>query len=445
MNAQEVIFIGLPGPTHNYGGLAAGNIASARNAGNISHPRQALMQALDLAEKLMELGLSVAVLPPQLRPYLPALRAAGFSGTAADVIAGAAEQNPQLLARVYSSAAMWTANAATVSPSWDTTDKTLHVTPANLITNLHRAIEAESTYAVLKQVFAGAHMQCHLPLEAEIAMADEGAANHTRLAPSHAEQGLHVFVYGRGSANAPQPKKFPARQTLAASQQIASQHHLPPAHCLFIQQNPAAIDAGVFHNDVICVGNESVLLVHEQAFAGGLRDILGIADAYRQRFDKTLTSVMVSSDELSMEDAVSTYFFNSQLVTLPSGEMALISPLEVREHAKASALVDRLCADDANPITQVHYLDLRQSMRNGGGPACLRLRVPMTQTEIEAVRDHCKVMLTADMLEELRQWGDIHYREQVAPNDLADAALYEECRLALTDLSRLLRLALIDD
>ncbi|MGA8031441.1 MAG: N-succinylarginine dihydrolase, partial [Casimicrobiaceae bacterium] len=40
-------FDGIPGPTHNYSGLAQGNLAAERNAQQVSNPREAALQGLE--------------------------------------------------------------------------------------------------------------------------------------------------------------------------------------------------------------------------------------------------------------------------------------------------------------------------------------------------------------------------------------------------------------
>src|ERR1019366_8438871 len=141
MGVLEVNFDGLPGPTHNYSGLAAGNLASERNRNLIANPRQAVLQGLAKMKALADAGYAQAVLPPHERPAVAALRALGYVGSDAAVVARAGREAPQLLAACSSAAAMWAANAATVSPSSDTADGRVHFTPANLVSNFHRSLE----------------------------------------------------------------------------------------------------------------------------------------------------------------------------------------------------------------------------------------------------------------------------------------------------------------
>lgn len=436
---KEVIFVGLPGPTHNYGGLSGDNMASSAHRGQVSNPREAALQVIGLMRTLQSLGIEVGVLPPQLRPSLTLLRTQ-FSGEAAALIAQAAKEASALLEAACSSSSMWVANAATVSPGIDNADGKLHLTVANLHTNAHRRIEAEDTYLVLKDIFSSVpDAVVHLPLSAELGLRDEGAANHMRLAPWHSAHGLNVFAYGTDGGKDDPPT---ARQTLSASKAVAAKH--ATSQCVFVKQNAQCIRKGVFHNDVIAVANESVLLVHEEAYAGGRADIERIAAAYRTLHSKAPVVIIVRSDELTVEEAVQTYFFNSQIVS-HEGYMTVIAPMEVKtlHGGKAFALLERICADPANPIKDVICLDLRQSMHNGGGPACLRLRVPMTQKQLSALKHHTGAMVTNDLLKNLESLVRAHYPESLHAKDLANAALYHRCRTMLTELSALLRLKLL--
>lgn len=442
--AHEVNFDGLVGPTHNYAGLAYGNLASTKNRNTISHPRAAALEGLAKMKFLMDLGLKQAVLPPQERPDVMTLRRLGFSGSDAQVLEKAARESPLLLASCSSASSMWAANAATVSPSSDTTDGRVHFTPANLASQLHRSLEAKETSHILRAIFrdesAFAH---HDPLPATPALGDEGAANHTRLASEHGALGLEIFTYGRSaSSNLSAPKKFPARQSLEASAALARLHQLDMNRTLFVQQNPAAIDAGAFHNDVLAVGNLNVLLYHQAAYA----DACAFAAEARTKFTSLAGAdsilIEVAESEVALADAISSYLFNSQLVSLPDGSMAMICPTECRETASSWAFLDRL-TEMETPIKSVHFVDVRQSMKNGGGPACLRLRVVLTESEIQKATQG--VFLTAELFEKLTAWVNLHYRESLSPADLADPLLLTESRVALDELTRLLSLGTLYD
>ncbi|MDP9142690.1 MAG: N-succinylarginine dihydrolase [Pseudomonadota bacterium] len=438
----EANFDGLVGPTHNYAGLSFGNVASTRNAERHSNPREAARQGLMKMHALSEMGLYQGVLPPQERPHLPTLRRLGFSGTDAQILSAVRKKAPTLLAAVSSASAMWAANAATVSPSADTADGRVHFTPANLCTNLHRAIEADATARALKAVFPDpSFFAHHPPLQSSPTLGDEGAANHTRLCANYGEPGLELFVYGREGGVEHSPTRFPARQTLLASQSIALLHELSAQTTTFVRQRPEAIDLGVFHNDVIAVGNREVLLYHEQAFvdAQSLRGWICTHFSGERR----PAFVEIGSDELSVTDAVTSYLFNSQLVCPPNGGMLMIVARECQESPKVWATIQRIIADPGNPVDGVQVFDLRESMNNGGGPACLRLRVVLNAKERAAVNS--SAWLTNRRYGELMSWVDKHYRERLSFDDLADPQLLEESRMALDRLTRILKLGSLYD
>ena len=426
----------MPGPTHNYSGLATGNLASERNRSAIANPRLAALQGLAKMKALADRGYAQAVLPPHERPDVAALRSLGFTGDDATIIARAARNDSPLLAACSSAAAMWAANAATVSPSADAADHRVHFTPANLTSHFHRAIEAPTTTRVLRAVFADeARFAVHDPLPAAAQFGDEGAANHTRFTSNPAAPGIELFVYGRIAYDtaANSPVRFPARQTREASQAIARGHGLDPARTLFAQQNPAVIDAGVFHNDVIAVGNEAVLFCHESAFVEQEALLTELSAAVGAGF----TPIVVRAAEVSVERAVATYLFNSQLLTRADGGMLLVAPAECAEDPSVGAYLARLVAS-GGPIREILTFDLRQSMRNGGGPACLRLRVALTAAERAAIA--ANIWLDDALHAALVGWVERNYRDRLAPSDLADPALLIEGRRALDELSALLRL-----
>jgi succinylarginine dihydrolase len=438
--AYEVNFDGLVGPTHHYAGLAYGNVASEKHGGTVSNPRQAALQGLGKMKMLADLGVRQAVLPPQERPDVRLLRRLGFKGSDAEALWRARREAPLVLAAACSASSMWAANAATVSPAADTADGRTHLTAANLVSHLHRHIERDGTAAALKVIFADeACFAHHRALPAAVQLGDEGAANHTRLCQEYGGPGLEVFAYGRRAMGegGRTPGRYPARQTLEASMAVARLHGLDPGRTLFVQQNPAAIDAGVFHNDVICVGNRDVLFYHRAAFAEGSKAVEAIRGAYARATGGELRCVGVTEEEVSVGEAVGSYLFNSQLVSLPEGKTALVCPQECREQERTRRVLERLVGG-GSPIDAVHYVELRQSMQNGGGPACLRLRVVLTARELE--RMHQGVFLTGELFERLSDWVRRWYRERLGLDDLADPKLLEESRGALEELTKILGL-----
>lgn len=366
----EINFDGLIGPSHNYGGLSFGNLASHQNSGSVSLPRKAALQGLNKMRRLMDLGLHQGFLPPQRRPDTWFLRHLGFKGTDEEVCAAAWAEDPALLANAMSASAMWTANAATVSPAPDTADGRCHLTVANLSTMLHRSMEWRETLDTLRRIFVDQrHFAVHDPVPA--CFGDEGAANHMRMASRHGVTGIEILVFGERKAHG-----FPARQDRRASQAIARLHGLDSQRILLARQSASAIEAGAFHNDVVAVANEHVLLAHEQAF----EDKESVY-AFIRKHVPGCVIIEVPADQVSLEDAVRSYLFNSQLVTLPAGAMALIVPTETQECEPVRQWLDRFVSG-AGPVERLEVIDVRESMRNGGGPACLRLRL---QTDAAAM------------------------------------------------------------
>ncbi len=436
MSRVEANLDGLIGPTHNYAGLSFGNIASETYAGRISNPRAAALQGLAKMQIVMELGVPQFVMPPHPRPNSHLLHQLGFRGSIRKQIEQVVRNTPELSPYIYSSSGMWAANAATVCPSIDSADGKVHFTPANLISTPHRALEKDFSSLLLRTIFSDkTHFVHHAALPSSLLLSDEGAANHMQLDVEGG--GLHIFVYGRvGMDNT--PARYPARQTLLASQAIARLHGLNEKKAIFLRQHPRAIDAGVFHNDVISTSHENILLYHEAAFAEGDSAI----DIIQKLAGPELCLVRFEESQLSLQEAVKTYLFNSQILHTSTGYV-VIAPAECQSSKSAHASLQALCADVTNPISRVIYADLRESMQNGGGPACLRLRVPLEKDELSAV--HAHVVLTPTLYTELCNWVEKHYREYLAPDDLRDPLLAEEAHTALDALSNILHLGNIYD
>ncbi|MDU9397813.1 N-succinylarginine dihydrolase [Pseudomonas sp. zfem003] len=442
MSAHEVNFDGLVGPTHNYGGLSYGNVASQSNSQAVSSPKEAALQGLAKMKALMDMGFKQGVLAPQERPNVAALRSLGFAGTDAQVIEKAARDAMPLLAACSSASSMWTANACTVSPSADTADGRVHFTAANLNCKFHRSIEHPTTSRVLAAMFADErHFAHHAALPAVAQFGDEGAANHTRFCKGYGEAGVEFFVFGRSAFDSrfPAPSRYPARQTLEASQAVARLHGLSEAGVVYAQQNPAVIDQGVFHNDVIAVGNGEVLFHHQDAFLETDKVLAELHDKLG-RVGGRFQAVCVPREAVTVEDAVRSYLFNSQLLSRADGSMLLIVPEECRNNARVWRYLQTLTAEDG-PIREVKVFDLKQSMQNGGGPACLRLRVALKDNELAAVNPG--VILTPSLYDTLTAWVEKHYRDRLSESDLADPQLLTECRTALDELTQILKLGAV--
>jgi succinylarginine dihydrolase len=421
MTATEINFDGLIGPMHNYAGLSPGNIASASNAGAISQPRAAALQGLGKMKQLMDRGLTQGFLPPPRRPAIAALRALGFTGDDRSVLARAATEDPVLFNNACSASAMWAANAATVIAGPDSGDGRVHLVTANLSTMLHRSFEAPDTFRTLRSIFADErHFVVHPALPGTQHFSDEGAANHMRIASHHGDRGLNIFVHG-----APRGSRFPERQARRAGEAVA---RIAAADAFHALQSQAAIEAGAFHNDVVAVANEHVLLAHVDAF----EDKAGLfAAAERAAPD----FVAVEVDSIGLDDAITSYLFNSQLLTLPEGGMALVLPGEARENERVWTAVETIVSGN-NPINEAIVVDVRESMRNGGGPACLRLRVPVSEAARHAIDPRF-------LLDE-RRWDDLnalverHWPEKIDARELADPALWAAAGAAHDALDALL-------
>ncbi len=438
MKFFEANFDGLVGPTHNYAGLSVGNVASLSNAKNSSSPRQAAKQGLSKMKALHDLGLVQGVLAPQERPDVYTLRRLGFTGSDAQVIANAAKQAPAVFRAVCSASSMWTANAATISPSADTADGKIHFTPANLTNKFHRSLEPITTGKILQAMFRNPeYFAHHTHLPDNDHFGDEGAANHTRLCSAYGKRGIELFVFGRYAfdSSKPVPKRYPARHTLEACEAVARLHGLDANHVVYMQQNPDVIDQGVFHNDVIAVGNQNVLFYHQQAFVDTQTKLTELQHKFGN--ETALHLIEVKDSEVSVAEAVKTYLFNTQLIALPDGTMAIIAPTECQESPSVSAYLASL-TERNTPIKQVHYYDVKQSMRNGGGPACLRLRVAMSEQERQAVNPN--VLMSDTLFTTLNTWVDKHYRDEISEADLADPQLLQESRTALDELTQILQL-----
>lgn len=416
MALVEINFDGIVGPSHNYAGLSLGNLAATSHAGEVSRPREAALQGLAKMRHNMALGLVQGFFVPLDRPNMSWLENLGTSISSAE---------PHIRAAAFSASSMWTANAATVSPAPDCRGGLCHLSPANLMTMPHRSHEWPGTLAQLQLAFAN---RDHFAIHSAVLppFGDEGAANHMRMCRSHGEAGLEIFVYGTSGDS------FPARQHIEASKAIARRHQLDPSRVLFVEQSPEAIAAGAFHNDVVAVANEQVLLCHEQAFA----DPDGTYAAIRERMPEA-EIIVVPASAVSLADAVQSYLFNAQLVTLPGGAMALIVPLEACEHARVRGWIDALLAGNG-PIRQVLPVDLRQSMANGGGPACLRLRVVADPAAVDP-----RFQLDEARADRIAATIERHWPEAIEPGELGNARLTSDiiaARLALLEALELAEL-----
>jgi len=415
MPLVEINFDGIIGPSHNYAGLSFGNVASMGHGGEVSEPRAAALQGVDKMRSNLALGLDQGIFLPHPRPDRAWLERLGTT---------IEEAEPLLAANAMSASPMWAANAATVSPAPDTADGKCHLTVANLRTMPHRSHEWPATLKQLELAFGDSSFAVHGPVPP--AFGDEGAANHMRLAGGHDARGVEALVYGvSGGA-------FPARQHVEASKAIARLHGLDARRTIFVQQSEEAIAAGAFHNDVVAVANERVLFAHEQAFADK-QPLLDACAAHVPGFEY----VEVAATDVPIEDAIRSYLFNAQLVTPPDGETTLIVPTEARETASVWRWLERHLAGNG-PIRRVEVVDVRQSMANGGGPACLRLRVVADPAAVDPrfIVDELKLDRIGEIVQ--RHWPQqIHHSELQKPALIVDIERARAALLQALDLSAL--------
>ena len=456
MSVLEVNFDGLVGPTHHYGGLGFGNVASHSHAHQASSPLRGALQGLEKMWMLAERGLPQAFLPPCVRPNRAFLERQGFVGELRDQLKGAAEQSPKILSAAYSSAFMWTANAATVSSSNQIGDGHLHLAIANLAANLHRAQEAVERFAWMKFIFRNSPSTVlHPSLSSCWPLRDEGAANHLYLTSDLEKPGYEFFVHGHDEMESSSSwvgnalPHFLARQGRLASEAVARLHRLSPNRFYLLKQSPQAIDAGVFHNDVIATSHENLLIYHEHAFV----DSDEVLDRFQARFDEeaksnggngrapaNLVRILVGEHELALKDAVECYLFNSQIVSLGTynqlgtKRMLLVAPQQCRDLEAARRLIERWIADPSHPIGEVVYVPLDQSMANGGGPACLRLRMQMTEQQRHEL--YPVVWLTAQRRDWLEGWIRRGYPERLTIDDLARVDFAEHALAVVAELHR---------
>jgi succinylarginine dihydrolase len=465
----EVNIDSLVGPTHHFGGLGVGNLASLAHARQTSRPKAAALEGLSKAAFIARLGIPQYLLLPPSRPKLQWLERLGWisrsdKGIVSQSANGATNnlqlsafgpklteqlqltlaQAPKIFSAAYSSSFMWTANAATVTCNEDATDCRLHLTPANLISSWHRSFEAEERLSDLRALLqAMPHCAVHEPLPSIVPLRDEGAANHMRLWNPGVPGGINVFVYGANQEGGWAGEIFMPRQTQAACQAIGRIHHLSPANTFFLRQHPDALAAGVFHNDVIATSHENLVVHHQRAFWEAERQWESIESLFLAHTDQKLIRVEVSEDELPLSDAVRSYFFNSQIVTPAASRqradlprMVLICPAQCREVASAHGLIDRLVADSNIPIDEAHFISLEQSMANGGGPACLRLRLPLASTQIDGLPKGCR--LDAALQDRLSRVIERYYPDELVIDDLAHFDLVVALMAASHEVSRAL-------
>ena len=433
---SEINFDGLIGPTHNYSGLSDGNIASKENFSSVSNPKKAALQGLKKAKILINAGLNQGLFLPHERPFIPGLKKLGFSGDDETILKSAYEYSKVLLSNFSSASSMWAANAATVSPSPDTKDGKVHITPANLNTMFHRSLESDFTYTQCKLIFSDTCFVVHKPALSISGYGDEGAANHLRISKTHEDKGFEIFVFGESAFKEEafaeyQKTSFIKRQALEVSKSVALSHKLDRNNVFYLQQHPRAIDKGSFHNDIASLSNENIFIAHEKAFLN--RDVLNHVLKHLELEVENFNYIEIPDKEIPLDDIISSYLLNSQLFTNGEGEMQLILPAEVQNYENCMQWLDKL--KQTSDVKLFDFVNIKQSMMNGGGPACLRLKVILNEDEIKKVNKN--FILNDKRLELIEDLIEREYRDKLYPDDLKDPNLLDESRRVLDELTQI--------
>ena len=433
---SEINFDGLIGPTHNYSGLSDGNIASKKNFFSVSNPKEAALQGLKKAKILINAGLNQGLFLPHERPFIPGLKKLGFSGDNETILKSAYEYSKVLLSNFSSASSMWAANAATISPSPDTKDGKVHITPANLNTMFHRSLESDFTYTQCKLIFSDTCFVVHKPALSISGYGDEGAANHLRISKTHEDKGFEIFVFGESAFKEEafaeyQKTSFIKRQALEVSKSVALSHKLDRNNVFYLQQHPRAIDKGSFHNDIVSLSNENIFIAHEKAFLN--RDVLNHVLKHLELEVENFNYIEIPDKEIPLDDIISSYLLNSQLFTNGEGEMQLILPAEVQNYENCMQWLDKL--KQTSDVKLFDFVNIKQSMMNGGGPACLRLKVILNEDEIKKVNKN--FILNNKRLELIENLIEREYRDELYPDDLKDPSLLDESRRVLDELTQI--------
>ncbi len=439
----EINIDGMIGPTHHYGGLGIGNLASLAHRDQVSNPRQAALEGLAKAKLVSELGIPQFIWLPPARPNRELFDSLGFPGDLVEQTKAAYHSDRRILSAAFSSAFMWAANSATVTPATDASDGRYHFSPANLISSLHRASEAHERSLNFANTFSDPTWhRIHEPLPSITAWRDEGAANHMRLSDPSGEIAFNIFVYGDDDSadtqNCDNPAgsqvsrgmTFMARHTKTASEAIARRHCLDPETTFFLRQHPKAISSGVFHNDVIATSHEGILIHHEHAFIDAEEDLVRLERVFAERVGKPLLRILVPDDELTLTDAVKSYLFNSQVLTPQTKSrveqkprMVFVCPQQCQEMEAAKRILHNFVSDPNNPIDEIKFVGVGQSMAGGGGPACLRLRVPCDERTLRQLPFNGR--MNANLFDALSAVVEKNYPDQVTLASFCDDRFLE--------------------
>ncbi|RAP29346.1 succinylarginine dihydrolase [Candidatus Marinamargulisbacteria bacterium SCGC AG-414-C22] len=418
---QQCFFDAVIGPTYHFGGLSFGNTHSMSHQQQRSYPKKTALEGLHKMQRVSQLGFKQYVLPPQPRQFLSLLKAFGLVGDSTTEIQQFYHDYPKQFSAIFSASAAWVANAFIATPSCDTASQRVHITPANLVSNDHRKLELCYTTQQLQQLFLDSDF-FKVNQAVKQSCPDEGAANMIRLGTL--TQGFYLFVYNVSQQD-PCHTRFPGRQSKEALSFIVKKHGINADRVCYLQQSFRAVDAGVFHNDVIAFGDQDVLVVHEHAYEDQSRMLGMLQDYYNRFYEKPLTIVEIAEKDLSLATAVTTYFFNSQFVKCPNDSYVLICPDTCKEDASIQRVITLLSAQLQAPL-QVTYVSVSESLQNGGGPACLRGFVALTDSERHAMNSVYE--FTPQCAEKLISFVQSHYPTTLDCADLCDVGMIQECQ-----------------
>ena len=347
---KQVFIDTIPGPTNHFGGHAVGNIASMNSKNNILNPQKAALEWLEKVKKVAMIGGNQFVLPPQRRPLT--------------------HKKKTLTQSDISSSFIWMANAGLFIPRIDTQLENNQFIPANMKQSEHRNIEHPFHQYWLKKILKYSKCNFHKILDIN----DEGSANSIRLWHKKNQCGVNIFVYGKPNA------RYPIRQSKSSCEKIIN--ITKPRHYILLEQTKEAIDAGVFHNDVIAFGFKNTIICHEKAFSNQKQELKKLKKIFTNSLNAPLNIVEIANNSLSLNAAVKTYLFNSQVIEI-NNKFELICPIEVKENPNSYKITEKWVTNGL--FNKVHFVNIKSSLKNGGGPACLRLCLYLNDNEVKKI------------------------------------------------------------
>ena len=143
--------------------------------------------------------------------------------------------------------------------------------------------------------------------------------------------------------------------------------------------------------------------------------------------------IEISDSEIPLKNIIDSYLLNSQLATNGQNEMMLILPEEVKSYETCMAWLDKL--KQISDIKLYDFVNIKQSMMNGGGPACLRLKVVLDENETKELNQN--FLMTSDRLDAIKSLIEREYRDNLHPDDLPDPNLLDESRRVLDELTQI--------